>query len=148
MKPIYFILFIAFSMTFSANAQQKEVIHSTEAPNPIGPYSQAIKANGFLFLAGQLGIHPETKKLVNSSFKLEVTQAIENIKAVLTEAGTDMNAIVNTTVFLTDLSQFQEFNEIYAGYFTSQFPARTTVGAGSLPAGASIEIAVIAIAPE
>ncbi|MGR3810652.1 RidA family protein [Jiulongibacter sp. NS-SX5] len=144
MKTLLLSLFIltCFSPAF---AQQKEIIKTDKAPAAIGPYSQAVKANGFLFLAGQLGINPDTGELENESFEAEVRQALENINAILEASGSSMEQIVNTTVYLTDLSQFAVFNEIYGSYFEGQYPARTTIGSFALPKNAAIEIAVFAL---
>ncbi|GAB3176017.1 RidA family protein [Telluribacter humicola] len=126
---------------------QHKIIQTDKAPVPIGPYSQGIEANGMLFLAGQIGLNPETKKLVEGGVEAEAVQIMENIKTLLTTAGLDLTHIVNTTIYIKDIAQFGKVNEIYGRYFTGQYPARTTVGVAALPAGASIEIAVIAAAP-
>lgn len=144
-----FILPIIATLLFQniAFSQQKEVIKTDKAPVPIAPYSQAIKSNGFLFVAGQIGLDPSTRKLVEGGFEAETEQVMENIKAILTAAGASMAAIVNTTIYLKDINNFSKVNEIYGKYFTANFPARTTVGVANLPGGANIEIAVIAAMP-
>ncbi|KPM48133.1 hypothetical protein AFM12_11560 [Jiulongibacter sediminis] len=124
------------------------MIRTERAPKALGPYSQGVKSNGFTYLAGQLGIHPATGELAADSFETEVKQALENIKAILEAGGGSMSDIVNTTVYLTDLSKFSIFNDIYGTYFTENFPARTTVGAYALPKNARIEIAVVAISKD
>ncbi len=140
-----FLLLTLPIVTFS---QQKEIIQTDKAPKTIGPYSQAVKANGFIYVAGQLGINPETGALVADSFEVEVKHAMENIKTILEASGSSMADIVNTTVYITELSKFSVFNEIYGTYFNENFPARTTVGAYTLPKNARIEIAVIALAKD
>jgi 2-iminobutanoate/2-iminopropanoate deaminase len=135
------LLFVSV-LTVSA---QKKIIKTDQAPAPIGPYSQAVEANGLVFVAGQLGLNPPTRQLVAGGVEAETKQIMENIKAILMAGNFSMNDIVNTTIFLKDLSHFPKVNEIYGSYFTSNFPARTTVGSNNLPAGASIEIAVVAM---
>ena len=132
----------------AANAQQQTIIKTDKAPKPAGPYSQAVIANGMIYVAGQVGRDPETRALAKGGTAAECKQIIENIKAILQEAGTDMSAIVNTNIYLTDVNDFAEVNKIYGSYFTDNFPARTTVGVAALPGGSRIEIAVIAMAKE
>jgi 2-iminobutanoate/2-iminopropanoate deaminase len=147
MKVFSLVLFLFFP-TSEVFAQSKEIIQTEKAPKAIGPYSQAVKSKGFIYLAGQLGINPTTGELAADSFETEVKQALENIKAVLEASGGSMIDIVNTTVYLTELSKFSIFNDIYGTYFTENFPARTTVGAYALPKNARIEIAVVAISKD
>jgi len=123
----------------------KENIVSSNAPAPIGPYSQAIKANGFLFASGQIAINPATGELVLSDIQSETKQVMSNIAAVLAEGGIDFSAIVKTTIFLSDMSYFAEVNEVYGSYFVAPFPARETVAVKTLPRNVNVEIAVIAI---
>ncbi len=141
---LLFALIAALFLQNQGFCQQKEVIKTDKAPVPIAPYSQAIKSNGFLFLAGQIGLNPSTRKLVEGGFEAETKQIMENIKAVLEAGGASMAEIVNTTIYLKDINNFAKVNEIYGTYFTKDFPARTTVGVANLPSGASIEIAVVA----
>ena len=119
-----------------------EKIHTDFAPAALGPYSQAVKANGFVFLSGQGGINPETGKLVDG-LEAQTLQAIKNIEAVLKAAGTDFTKVVKTTCFLANMSDFAAFNKIYADYFVSK-PARSCVAAKELPANFLVEIEVIA----
>lgn len=119
-----------------------EKIHTDFAPAALGPYSQAVKANGFVFLSGQGGINPETGKLVEG-LEAQTLQAIKNIEAVLKAAGTDFTKVVKTTCFLANMSDFAAFNKIYADYFVSK-PARSCVAAKELPANFLVEIEVIA----
>lgn len=144
----FFTLVTLFSISIAGFSQQKEIIQTNKAPAAIGPYSQAVKSNGMIYLAGQLGINPATGALAGDSFEAEVKQALENVKAILEASGSSMKDVVNTTVFLTELSEFSVFNEIYGTYFTENFPARTTVGAYTLPKNARIEIAVVALASD
>ena len=123
----------------------KTVINTTNAPAPIGPYSQAIAANGFLFVSGQIPTDPATGALVMDDIKTETKQVMENIKAILLEAGIDFGSIVKTSIFLTDLQNFGAVNEVYGTYFTNQFPARETIQVAGLPKGVNVEISVTAI---
>jgi 2-iminobutanoate/2-iminopropanoate deaminase len=144
MKIIYFIIcLVGFSI--SVNAQAKNIIKTADAPIPIAPYSQAVKANGFIFLSGQIGINPQTKGLVSGGVEAETHQIMQNIIAVLKAAGANLNDVVNTNIYIKDVSAFSKVNAIYGTYFKNDFPARTTVGVADLPGGAEIEISVIAI---
>ncbi len=122
-----------------------EVIETEKAAKPIGPYSQAIRANGFIFVAGEKGIDPATNEIVPGGIAAETRQTLENVKNILEAAGSSIDNAVATTVYLTDLSKFGEMNEVYAEYFTVTPPGRTTVGVTSLPAGAQVEITVHAL---
>jgi len=123
-----------------------EVIKTDKAGPPVGPYSQAIKAGGFIFVAGEKGMDPVTKQIVPGGIEPETKRTLENIKVILEEAGSGMNRVVSTFVFMTDLNDFSKMNEIYAGYFKDHPPGRTTVEVKSLPAGAHVEITVTALA--
>lgn len=125
-----------------------EVIKTKKAGPPIGPYSQAIKAGGFIFVAGEKGIHPITEKIVPGGIDAETRQTLENIKAILHEAGANMDLVVSTFVFMTDLREFAKMNAIYGEYFKANPPGRTTVEVKSLPAGARIEITATALLGE
>ena len=120
------------------------VINTTDAPAPIGPYSQAVIANGFLFLSGQVAINPETGELTQSSIKEETHQVMRNIKAVLLEASYEFDDVVKTTIFLSDMNLFAEVNEVYGSYFDKTFPARETVAVKGLPKGVNVEISMTA----
>ena len=122
-----------------------QVIKTDKAGPPVGPYSQAIKAGGFVFVAGEKGMDPVTKQIVPGGIEPETKRTLENIKAILEEAGSGMDWVVSTFVFMTDLSQFSKMNEIYAEYFKRNPPGRTTVEVKSLPAGAHVEITVTAL---
>ncbi len=123
-----------------------EVVKTDKAGPPVGPYSQAIKAGGFVFVAGEKGLDPVTQRIVPGGIEPETKQTLENIKAILEEAGSHMNRVVSTFVFMTDLSEFSRMNAIYAEYFKANPPGRTTVEVKSLPAGAHIEITATALA--
>jgi 2-iminobutanoate/2-iminopropanoate deaminase len=125
----------------------KKVIHTNNAPAPIGPYSQAIAAGNFVFVSGQIPIDPATGELVSENVKAETRQVMENIKAVLLEAGLGFDHIVKTSIFLTDMQSFAQVNEVYGTYFTDQYPARETVQVAALPKNVNVEISVIAIKP-
>ena len=120
------------------------VINTKDAPAPIGPYSQAVLANGFLFLSGQIAINPENGELNLSSIAEETHQVMRNIKAVLLEAGYTFDQVVKTTIFLADMELFSAVNEVYGSYFNSTYPARETVAVKGLPKGVNVEISVTA----
>jgi 2-iminobutanoate/2-iminopropanoate deaminase len=122
-----------------------EIINTNNAPAPIGPYSQATVAGNFVFVSGQIPLNPATGELVTSGIKDEAVLVMENIKAILTEAGIGFANVVKTSIFLTDLGNFGQVNEVYGTYFTSNFPARETVQVSALPKGVNEEISVIAV---
>jgi 2-iminobutanoate/2-iminopropanoate deaminase len=122
----------------------RKVLRTGSAPGAIGPYSQAIAAGGFLFVSGQIPLDPGTGRLVEGGIGEQVGRVLENLKAVLQAGGAGMETVVRTTVYLTDLSEFPQLNEIYARYFGSDPPARTTVQVSALPKGARVEIDAIA----
>jgi len=122
----------------------KTIINTSNAPAPIGPYSQAVIANGFLFLSGQVAINPENNEVNVSSIAEETHQVMRNIKALLLEATYEFEHIVKTTIFLSDMALFAEVNEIYGSYFSESFPARETVAVKGLPKGVNVEISVTA----
>jgi len=105
----------------------KEIIQSSKVPAPIGPYSQAVIANGFLFASGQIAFNPANGELVLTDIQSETRQVMENIKAILDEAKLSFAHVVKTSIFLSDMQLFAQVNEVYANYFTGQFPARETV---------------------
>jgi 2-iminobutanoate/2-iminopropanoate deaminase len=122
------------------------IIKTSEAPAPIGPYNQAVKANGFLFISGQIAINPATNNIDATTVEEEAEQVMKNLQAVLVAAGTDFSKVVKTTIFLSDMSLFQRVNEIYGRYFTDNFPARETVAVLGLPKNVNVEISMIALA--
>jgi len=123
----------------------KEVINTINAPAPIGPYSQAIAAGNFVFVSGQIPMDPSTGEIISENIKAETKKVMENIQAILTEAGLTFGNIVKTSIFLTDMQSFAQVNEVYGTYFTNQFPARETVQVAALPKNVNVEISVIAI---
>ncbi len=125
----------------------KQIINTSLAPAPIGPYNQSVKAGGFLFISGQVAINPISGNVEATSVEEETHQVMKNLSAILTEAKIDFSAAVKTTIFLTDMSLFAQVNEIYASYLTGDFPARETVAVKGLPKGVNVEISMIAIAP-
>jgi 2-iminobutanoate/2-iminopropanoate deaminase len=124
----------------------REIVSTDAAPIAIGPYSQAIRANGFLFLSGQVALDPRTGQLVGSDVKQQTRQVLENVRAVLEGAGSSLAQVVKCTVFLADMNDFGPMNEEYGSYFQDQPPARTTVQVARLPRSALVEIEVIALA--
>lgn len=123
----------------------KQIINTTNAPAPIGPYSQAVQAGNFLFVSGQVAINPENGELNMSNIEEETHQVMRNLKAVLLEAGLTFDHVVKSTIFLSDMGTFAQVNEIYGQYFTTEFPARETVQVSVLPKNVNVEISVIAI---
>ena len=127
-----------------ALADDKEVIASPDAPAAIGPYSQAIRKGGVVYLAGQIPIDPKTKELKLGTIEEQTKLVLENLKAVLTAAGLTMDDVVSTSVFMKDLNEFKQMNEVYAQYFKDKPPARATVQVARLPRDVAIEISAIA----
>lgn len=123
----------------------KTILNTTRAPTPIGPYNQAVLAGGFLFLSGQIALDPLTGELITNDIEAETHQVMQNIKAILDEAGLDFKHAVKTSIFLTDMSDFTRVNEVYGSYFTDQYPARETVQVAALPKGVHVEITLTAI---
>lgn len=122
-----------------------KVINTTKAPAAIGPYSQAIKANNMLFISGQMPLDPNTMEVVSGTIKEQTERAIENLKAILEEAGLTLNNVAKTTVFIKDMNDFADINEVYASYFTENKPARACVEVARLPKDVGVEIEAIAI---
>jgi len=123
----------------------KQVIQTNKVPAPIGPYSQAVIANGFLFASGQIAFDPATGELVLDTIQSETKQVMENIKAILEAANIHFGHIVKTSIFLSDMQLFAQVNEVYGSYFTDQFPARETVAVKTLPRNVNVEISVTAV---
>jgi 2-iminobutanoate/2-iminopropanoate deaminase len=123
----------------------KEIIESTAAPEPIGPYSQAVKAGNMLFVSGQIAINRATGTIVNSSIPNETTQVMANLEAILKQAGSGFDKVVKCSIFLKDMNNFPVVNEVYGKYFTSNPPARETVEVSRLPKDVNVEISCIAI---
>lgn len=125
----------------------RQVISTTDAPAAIGPYSQAIRAGNMLFVSGQIPLNPQTGEMVGTTAAEQARQVLNNLKAVLQAAGTSLDNVVKTTIFLTDLTQFAEVNAVYAEFFPQNPPARSTIQVSALPRGAQVEIEAIAIIP-
>ena len=119
-------------------------IYTEKAPKPIGAYSQAIKYNGFVFVSGQIAIDPRTNQFVNGSVEEQTKIVMENIKAILEEAGLDLSCVIKTTIYLKNIKDFPKVNEVYSRYFKEHKPARATVEVSNLPKDALVEIEVIA----
>ena len=124
---------------------KREVIATKKAPGAVGPYSQAIRVGDFIFTAGQLAFDPATGKLVEGGIKEHTRQVLRNIAAVLEAAGSSLDKVVKTTVFLEDMGDFRAMNEVYGEFFANEPPARSTVEVAGLPLGAPVEIDAIAI---
>jgi 2-iminobutanoate/2-iminopropanoate deaminase len=124
----------------------KDIVYSDRGPKPIGPYSQAVKINGLLYLSGQIPLDPKTNEMISGDIKAQTERVLENIKGILEAAGSNLHHVVKTTVFLKDMNEFPAMNEVYARYFAAAHPARSTVQVARLPKDASVEIEVIASA--
>jgi 2-iminobutanoate/2-iminopropanoate deaminase len=126
----------------------KDTIATTQAPQAIGPYSQAVRSGAWLFCSGQIGLDPATGQLVGGGVEAETTRVLDNLRAVLVAAAATLDDVVRTTIYLVDLADFTRVNEVYARYFSAPFPARATVGVAALPRGAHVEIDAIAVLRE
>ena len=128
------------------NAQAREAVSTSQAPKAIGPYSQAIKANGFVFISGQVAFDPATGNLITGGIEQQTEQVMKNLSAILQAAGSGWDRVVKTTVYLKNMSEFAQMNEIYGKFHTGAPPARSTVEVARLPRDVSVEIDVIALA--
>jgi 2-iminobutanoate/2-iminopropanoate deaminase len=126
---------------------RRQAIAADGAPAAIGPYSQAIVAGGFVFCSGQIPLDPATGELVTGDVAAQTRRVLDNVRAVLESAGTSLDAVAKTTVFLADMSDFAAMNAVYAEYFSAPAPARSTVQAAALPRAARVEIEVVALLP-
>src|ERR1700733_3884450 len=124
----------------------KEVISTDRGPQAIGPYSQAIRANGFIFASGQIALDPRTQQLVGGDVAAQTERVLENLKGIVEAAGSSLDKVVRTTVFLADMNEFAAMNDVYGRYFPKNAPARSTVEAARLPRHVRVEIDVIALA--
>lgn len=124
----------------------KDIVNTDRGPKPIGPYSQAVKINGLLYLSGQVALDPKSNEMSTGDIKQQTERVLENIKGILEAAGSNLHHVVKTTVFLKDMNEFPAMNEVYARYFTAAPPARSTVQVSRLPKDALVEIEVIASA--
>lgn len=122
----------------------KKIINTTDAPAPVGPYSQAVEAGGFVFCSGQIAIDPKTDRVLTGPVEDQARQAMENIKAVLEAADLSLKDVVKTTIFLTNMNDFTAVNEVYGRYFFEDPPARSTIAVSALPKGVHVEIEVLA----
>ena len=124
---------------------EKRIINTQNAPAPIGPYNQAVMVNNTLYISGQVCIDPSSGNLKNRDIQEETHQVMQNLKAILQEAGMSFGNVVKTTIFITDMNRFSEINEIYGKYFDGDFPARETVQVSALPKFVNVEISMIAV---
>ena len=122
----------------------KDVVLTPRGPKPIGPYSQAIKANGFVFVSGQIALDPQTGEFAGADVRQQTERVMENLKAILEASGVSLAHVVKTTVYLKDMNEFTAMNEVYGRYFTSNPPARATVEAARLPRDVRVEIECVA----
>jgi 2-iminobutanoate/2-iminopropanoate deaminase len=138
------LLFILSCNSIKTNPPQ--IFNTLNAPQPIGPYKQAILANGFLFISGQIALNPQNNELQSQDIFRETKQVMENLRAILENAGLDWSNVVKTTIYMTDLNNFQTMNEVYASYFTNDYaPARETIQVARLPRNANVEISMVAV---
>ncbi|MFT4663014.1 MAG: 2-iminobutanoate/2-iminopropanoate deaminase [Patiriisocius sp.] len=140
-KPKYPEALIIFVLQ---SFDMKKVIYTKNAPEPIGPYSQAVMNGDMLYMSGQIAIDPKTNELVSGEIEVETKQVMENIKSTLSAAEMEMSNIIKTSIFILDMGLFSRINEVYGEYFDSDFPARETVAVKTLPKNVNIEISVIA----
>ena len=131
-----------------SSATVRQIVRTDQAPDAIGPYSQAVTANGFVFTSGQIPIDPATGQFVPGGIAEQTQQVLKNLSAVLEAAGSSLEQVVKTTVFLADMQDFTAMNEVYATFFGAEPPARSTVQAARLPRDARVEIDVVALAGE
>jgi 2-iminobutanoate/2-iminopropanoate deaminase len=136
--------FAILSLTLKA-FMTKQIINTSKAPAPIGPYNQAVQAGNMLFISGQIALKPGTPELANANIIEETHQVMKNLKSILSEANLEFNAVVKTTIFLSDMELFGQVNEIYGKYFDGDFPARETIAVKGLPKNVNVEISMIAI---
>lgn len=122
----------------------KKIVNTDSAPAPVGPYSQAVEMDGFLFCSGQIAINPKTNQVLTGPVEEQTKQVMENIRAVLTAAGFGFQNVVKSTIYLVNMNDFTTVNEVYARYFQEQPPARTTIGVAALPKGVHVEVEVLA----
>ena len=123
---------------------EKKIILTKNAPAPIGPYNQAVQFGNMLFISGQIPIDPATGNMVQTNIQTETTQLMNNLLAILSEAGMDFSHVIKTSIFLTDMGQFATVNEVYGSYFKENAPARETIQVSALPKGANVEISMVA----
>jgi 2-iminobutanoate/2-iminopropanoate deaminase len=140
-------LMIMFAMGCAHRPVVREVISTPNAPRAIGPYSQAIRAGDTLYCAGQIGLDPKTGKLAGDGFEAQGRQALDNLKAVVTAAGFQLENVVQCQVFITDINNYPAFNKIYSEYFSNDSPARAVVEVSAIPANGLVEVMAVAVRP-
>jgi 2-iminobutanoate/2-iminopropanoate deaminase len=123
---------------------EKHIINTKNAPAPIGPYNQAIQSGKLLFVSGQIALNPDTNQLVLDDIETETHQVMKNLRGILSEAGMDFDNVLKTTIFIMNMNDFAQINEVYGSYFAGDYPARETVQVAALPKGVNVEISVIA----
>jgi 2-iminobutanoate/2-iminopropanoate deaminase len=123
----------------------KNIVNTSKAPAPVGPYSQAVLSDDTLYISGQIPMNPETNQTITQSIKSQTMQVMENIRQILLEAGMDFSNVVKSSIFITNIEYFNEVNEVYASYFSKDFPARETVQVSKLPKNVDVEISMIAV---
>jgi 2-iminobutanoate/2-iminopropanoate deaminase len=123
----------------------KQTINTSNAPAPIGPYSQAVKAGGFLYISGQIALNPATSELIIGTITEETEQVMNNLKAILESAGLGFSNVIKTSIFLSDMELFANVNEVYGKFFDTDYPARETIAAKGLPKNVNVEISMIAL---
>lgn len=126
----------------------RRVVFTEKAPRPVGPYSQAVMVDGWLFIAGQIPLDPATGKMVEGSFEDKARRVLENIKAIVEAAGGSLRDVVKVTVYLRDISLFERFNKVYSDYFSEEPPARVVVEVSNLPKNAEVEVEAVAYIPK
>ena len=142
------VLAVASAADVSAQQNGRQVISTPAAPNAIGPYSQAIRSGNTVYVSGEIAIDPKTNQVMsNANIEDQTRRALDNIKAIVTAAGLTMDNVVSTTVYLTDINEFDRMNQVYASYFKTAPPARATVQVARLARDVKIEISAIAVAP-
>jgi 2-iminobutanoate/2-iminopropanoate deaminase len=124
---------------------EKKIIYTENAPKPVGPYNQAVLAGDTLYISGQIPINPVSNVIIDSDISLATKQVMDNLGAILTEAGMTFNNVVKCTIFISDMARFKDVNAVYFNYFTNDFPARETVEVSALPLNALVEISAIAV---
>lgn len=124
---------------------EKQIINSTQAPAPIGPYNQAVQAGNMLFISGQIALNPESGQMEQDDIIAETHRVMQNLRNILSEAGMDFSDVVKSTIFIMNMGDFGQINEVYGKYFSGYFPARETVQVAALPKGANVEISMIAV---
>ena len=139
------VSYISLTIATKLNNKMKTIIETPNAPEPIGPYSQAVLSGNTLYTSGQIAINPNNGELVIGSIEAETHQVMKNMKAVLAEAGMSFDYVIKTSIFISNMDNFSEINSVYAQYFTSDFPARETVEVARLPKDVNVEISMIAV---